>query len=76
MALAKKLNEFDNHILNEGLDMVKERIIREMEDAERNGKETIFTKEFWQMYINELRGKIDELTKKQNTKSSSHVSRD
>jgi hypothetical protein len=61
----KKFNGFEGFLIQEGLKKVMADMIAEIEKAEGNGKRPIMTSGFVMMTMDELRKKVEEMTKKE-----------
>ncbi len=61
----KKFNGFEGFLIQEGLKKVMADMIAEIEKAEGNGKRPIMTAGFVMMTMDELRKKVEEMTKKE-----------
>ena len=60
----KKFNGIEAYWLEEGLKLVLEKGMKELEAAEKTGKNPIMTAEFFEREITQVRVKIEEMTKK------------
>ena len=60
------LNGFEAHLIKLGLAAVSEEMKKEIQNAEKSGRNHIMTEGFVDMTINELRKKINHLTVKKN----------
>ena len=56
--MKNNLNDFEKHILSEGIDMVHSEMFDEVIKTQAAGKQPIMTVEFVNMIISELKGKL------------------
>jgi len=60
----KKFNRFERHLLESGLEMIKDDMKHEICKIEAKGKNPIMTQEYVDMIILDLETKIKEMTLK------------
>ena len=56
--MKNKLNDFDKYLLSDGIDMVHEKMVSEIEKTIASGNQPIMTVGFVGMIVNELKGKV------------------
>lgn len=56
--MKNNLNDFEKHILSEGIDLIHTKMFDEIIAAEAAGKQSIMTVGFVNMIISELKGKL------------------
>jgi hypothetical protein len=59
----KKFNQFEAHLIKEGLEAVKQQFIKDIETAKSNGKHHLFSENYVDYIINETLTKLKTLTK-------------
>ncbi len=59
----KKFNQFEAHLIKEGLEAVKQQFIKDIETAKSNGKNHLFSENYVEYIINETLTKLKTLTK-------------
>ena len=56
-----KLKSFENYLINEGLELVKEHYLKDIELATAKGKNHIFSPQYIEIIIKETKEKINKL---------------
>ena len=56
--MKNKLNDFDKYLLSDGIDMVHEKMVSEIEKTIASGNQPIMTVGFVGMIVNELKDKL------------------
>jgi hypothetical protein len=60
----KKLNKFERYVLQQGLHMWREEMERQIQEAEANGKRSVFSIQYPAVATKDIADKLDSLTSK------------
>jgi hypothetical protein len=62
--MSKKFFENETYIIEKALELYLEAVVKQIGEAENNGKRPIFTKQYFETIVPQLAGKVKSMTYK------------